>query len=104
MTTKQGEAADQGSEQAASGGATGQRATSRTSTRSGAKAASGTGRKRASATGAAGKKAAANYVLRPFSKEQQEVMEFVLPRAADAVEEFVRAGIDAAMNKFNGIL
>jgi len=51
-----------------------------------------------------GKKAAANYVLRPFSKEQQEVMEFVLPRAADAVEEFVRAGIDAAMNKFNGIL
>ena len=59
MTTKQDEAADQGSEQAASGGATGQRATSRTSTRSGAKAASGTGRKRASATGAAGKKAAA---------------------------------------------
>ena len=59
MTTKPDKAEDQGTEQAASGGATGQRSTSRASTRSGAKAASGTGRKRASATGAAGKKPAA---------------------------------------------
>lgn len=49
-----------------------------------------------------GKKAAANYVLRPFSQEQWELMEFTIPRAADAVETFVLDGIDAAMNQFNG--
>lgn len=49
-----------------------------------------------------GRRAAASYVLRQFTKEQAEIMDITIPRAADAVETFVREGIEAAMNKFNG--
>jgi len=41
------------------------------------------------------------YVLQPFSDQQQELIEAVLPRAADAIETFVRSGIESAMCAFN---
>lgn len=47
--------------------------------------------------------APADYVLRPFAAEQEKEMEFVRPRAADAIELWLAAGIDAAMNQFNGL-
>jgi PTH1 family peptidyl-tRNA hydrolase len=44
----------------------------------------------------------ADYVLRPFAAEQEQEMEFVRPRAADAIEVWLSQGIDAAMNLYNG--
>lgn len=41
------------------------------------------------------------YVLEPFSDEQQELIEAALPIAADAIETFVRSGIEIAMSAFN---
>ena len=41
------------------------------------------------------------YVLEPFADEQQELIEAVLPRAADAIEAFVRSGIESAMSVTN---
>ncbi len=43
----------------------------------------------------------ADYVLRPFSADQEAEMAFVRPRAADAVEVWLTNGIAAAMNRFN---
>ncbi|MDA1330125.1 MAG: aminoacyl-tRNA hydrolase [Chloroflexi bacterium] len=43
-----------------------------------------------------------DYVLQDFSKQQREVLPFVLRRAADAALTFVSEGIDAAMNEYNG--
>ena len=43
----------------------------------------------------------AAYVLEPFSDEQQELIEAALPKAADAIETFVRSGIEVAMSAFN---
>ena len=43
----------------------------------------------------------ADYVLQPFSHEQQELIEAVLSRAADAIETFVSSGIRSAMSIFN---
>ncbi|HUN21497.1 MAG TPA: aminoacyl-tRNA hydrolase [Anaerolineales bacterium] len=44
----------------------------------------------------------ADYVLHPFSKEQQEIMDVVLREVTDAIEYFVQNGVDATMQKFNG--
>jgi PTH1 family peptidyl-tRNA hydrolase len=44
----------------------------------------------------------ANYVLQNFSREDMQNISEILDRAADAVLEFVKNGLDAAMNKFNG--
>jgi len=41
------------------------------------------------------------YVLSPFTDEQREIIDTTIERAKDAVQLFVREGIDAAMNKFN---
>lgn len=43
----------------------------------------------------------ADYVLRPFSAEQEAEMVFVRQKAADAIEVWLAAGIAAAMNQFN---
>lgn len=51
-----------------------------------------------------GQKMAADYVLHPFSRGEQETLDFVLGRAAEAALTFVRAGLDAAMNQYNGVL
>ena len=44
----------------------------------------------------------ADYVLGHFSKEDQKLMDEAFKEAGDAVVEIMTAGIDSAMNKFNG--
>jgi PTH1 family peptidyl-tRNA hydrolase len=46
----------------------------------------------------------AAYVLQPFSRAEQELLDMVLPRAVSAVRTFVCEGLDAAMNQHNGSL
>lgn len=43
----------------------------------------------------------ADYVLQPFSADQEAEMVFVRQRAADAIETWLALGIEAAMNRFN---
>lgn len=45
---------------------------------------------------------AADYVLQDFSKSDQEIMNPTLDRAVEALKVFIRDGLDAAMNQFNG--
>jgi PTH1 family peptidyl-tRNA hydrolase len=42
-----------------------------------------------------------NYVLQRFSKEQEEILPFVIDRAVDAVLDYVTLGIIEAMNRHN---
>ena len=51
-----------------------------------------------------GQKAAANYVLNGFSKDDLEMISIVLDRTVDAARVFIREGLDAAMNQFNGTI
>lgn len=41
------------------------------------------------------------FVLSPFSADERPVVEEMLERACEAVEEWVRSGIEKAMSKFN---
>jgi PTH1 family peptidyl-tRNA hydrolase len=43
-----------------------------------------------------------DFVLEPFSADEEALLRQALPRAADAVACFVREGIGPAMNRFNG--
>ncbi len=43
------------------------------------------------------------FVLSPFEQEEKEKVEKMIDTAADAVEEFVRSGIERTMNIFNTI-
>jgi PTH1 family peptidyl-tRNA hydrolase len=45
-----------------------------------------------------------DYVLQDFAKGEQEMLKAVMDRAAQAAEVFVRAGLDQAMNQYNGLL
>lgn len=51
-----------------------------------------------------GRMEAADYVLQDFSDRECSVLEEVIPRGVDAVLLYVSAGIDAAMNQYNGIV
>ena len=42
-----------------------------------------------------------NYVLAPFAKSERPTVDEAIRTAADAVEAWVRDGIDQAMNEFN---
>jgi len=42
-----------------------------------------------------------DYVLRPFSPEEQSVLPFITDRAVDAVLDFIENDIYSAMNKYN---
>ena len=44
----------------------------------------------------------ANYVLQNFSRADMQAISEILDRAADATLEFVKNGLNSAMNKFNG--
>jgi PTH1 family peptidyl-tRNA hydrolase len=44
----------------------------------------------------------AAFVLQNFSREEMKVLSEIIDRAADAALEFVKNGLNAAMNKFNG--
>lgn len=43
-----------------------------------------------------------DFVLTPFAEEEREVVREVILRAAEACETWLREGLDAAMNRFNG--
>lgn len=43
----------------------------------------------------------ANYVLGRFSKEEISVLEDIIIKASEAIEEIIKRGIDSAMNKYN---
>ncbi|MGD0708712.1 MAG: aminoacyl-tRNA hydrolase [Anaerolineaceae bacterium] len=49
-----------------------------------------------------GRKAAASYVLEDFGAEEQQILQSVFDQAVEAVLVFLEAGIDQAMNRFNG--
>lgn len=48
-----------------------------------------------------GKKEAADYVLKDFANSEKDVLEIILVRAVEALNEYLADGIEAAMNKFN---
>lgn len=43
-----------------------------------------------------------NYVIGPIEKNQKETLEKGVRKAAEAVLEILKSGIDISMNKFNG--
>jgi PTH1 family peptidyl-tRNA hydrolase len=49
-----------------------------------------------------GKMDPAAYVLQDFSRDEAKILSEILDRAADAALEFVKNGLDQAMNKYNG--
>ncbi len=49
----------------------------------------------------AGDEAVASYLLSPFRREEEPAIQQAVIRAADAVELFLRRGLDAAMNRYN---
>lgn len=50
-----------------------------------------------------GRMEAADYVLQAFSKGEKELLDTTLDRAVQAILEFTGAGLDSAMNKYNGM-
>jgi peptidyl-tRNA hydrolase, PTH1 family len=46
----------------------------------------------------------ASYVLERFHKSELPVLDQMLDRSEAAVREFIRSGLDAAMNQYNGSL
>lgn len=48
-----------------------------------------------------GQRAAADYVLKKFNREDEEFLPEFLDRAVDAMRCFVTDGLDTAMNRFN---
>jgi len=44
----------------------------------------------------------ADYVLEPFGAQEEPVRDLMLVQAADAVETFLRDGIELAMSRHNG--
>lgn len=48
-----------------------------------------------------GKMSTPKHVLQDFSRQQQEVLPFLMDKAAQAALMFIAEGVNAAMNKFN---
>lgn len=51
-----------------------------------------------------GRMEAPDYVLHDFDKAEQPLMERVIVEASEAARVFAREGLDAAMNKYNGLV
>jgi PTH1 family peptidyl-tRNA hydrolase len=49
-----------------------------------------------------GSKLAVAYVLQDFSRDESEIVQFILERAANATLSFVTDGLEKAMNQYNG--
>ena len=49
-----------------------------------------------------GRMDSAAYVLQDFKKDEAEIMDVTLDKAAQAIETFIKNGLTTAMNKFNG--
>lgn len=47
---------------------------------------------------------AKDYVLQRFAKDEEEFLKVFLDKGCDAIKEFILNGLDAAMNKFNGVI
>jgi PTH1 family peptidyl-tRNA hydrolase len=45
-----------------------------------------------------------NYVLGKFDSDESELLKKVLERASDQIETWLEAGIEKAMNQFNGVV
>jgi PTH1 family peptidyl-tRNA hydrolase len=45
-----------------------------------------------------------DYVLQHFSKDEAEILQTLLEKSCDAAREFVINGLDAAMNRYNGLI
>lgn len=50
----------------------------------------------------AGSKQGAGYVLKGFSPLERKELDYILERASQALKTFVTAGLDTAMNQYNG--
>lgn len=50
-----------------------------------------------------GRQPMVDYVLQPFTRKEWEELPDVLDRAADAIESIVIDGVQASMNRFNGV-
>ena len=50
-----------------------------------------------------GRMEAAAYVLQDFSASEKDLLKIALDTAVDAMLVFVTEGLEAAMNKFNGV-
>jgi PTH1 family peptidyl-tRNA hydrolase len=48
-----------------------------------------------------GRMSTPSHVLQDFSRDEQDILPFVLRRAAEAIEMFIHEGLTAAMNKYN---
>jgi PTH1 family peptidyl-tRNA hydrolase len=48
-----------------------------------------------------GSRQAADYVLKPFSKEESEFLDRYLQRAGDAILTYIAEGIQQAMTEYN---
>jgi len=48
-----------------------------------------------------GRMEASDYILRPFKKSEQETLEMVLLASADAIETFLREGLEKCMTVYN---
>jgi PTH1 family peptidyl-tRNA hydrolase len=46
----------------------------------------------------------AAYVLHDFSREDVKLLPEILDKAAQAVQSYIQEGLDAAMNRFNGVV
>lgn len=51
-----------------------------------------------------GRMVAKDYVLQNFSAAEKETLQAITGRASDAVRIFIKSGLEAAMNQFNGQL
>ena len=51
-----------------------------------------------------GRMDSADYVLHSFEKQNQELVEMTLDKAAEAVASFIENGLDTTMNRYNGSL
>jgi peptidyl-tRNA hydrolase, PTH1 family len=51
-----------------------------------------------------GRMEAPDYVLQDFDKSEQPLMERVIAEASEAARTFISEGLDAVMNKYNGLV
>ncbi|MBI9047018.1 MAG: aminoacyl-tRNA hydrolase [Anaerolineaceae bacterium] len=49
-----------------------------------------------------GRMSGADYVLQRFSKNEVSDLDFIMPHIVEAVETFIKSGIEQTMNKYNG--
>jgi PTH1 family peptidyl-tRNA hydrolase len=51
-----------------------------------------------------GKMNSADFILDKFNKAQEQDLNLILDKCSDAIEYYLKEGIDSAMNRYNGSL